>query len=240
MIEIRRTNVFDGVRALWFGVDFLARHRELWQVAAVPALLTIVLSVGFGIGGSVLAATAVLHQSAIESDALLWLLAFLAGVGAFGLGLLLGISLAVPLSGAALERIARAVCTELNLPLPEVSGVGAALSSLGAVASGLLLGMPAVLLLTLVGLLVPPLAVVTVPLKIAVLALLVTWDVADHTFALYGMGLREREKWMRANLNAVLSFGWLAGLLLCVPLVGLLCLPAGVAGAAHLVAQTKR
>lgn len=236
------TSLLDGPRALWFGVRFLSGRSDLWRSAAVPALVAALLGSALGVSGAAFAGRAVLHSGASGLGPLLWLLAIAAGAVAFALGVLLGFSLAVPLSGVALERIARAVCVELALPPPEAgaaSGVSATLSSLGAALVGILVGAPLVLGLTLLGLAAPPLALVTVPLKVAVLALLVTWDLGDHVFTLYGLRLGERRAWLRAHLGAALSFGWLAGLLLCVPVLGLLCLPVGVAGAARLIAQTR-
>jgi CysZ protein len=229
--------IWDGPRALLFGIAFIAGRRPLWPAAAVPAAAAAVLGTGLGALGAWLGASLVLrHGPPSVAGTALTLLAVLAGVAGFLLGLLGGISLAVPASGPALERIARAVHEELGQPSPPGGGLRATLSSLGATLLGLAVGGAGVALLALLGLLLPPLTIVTVPLKVALISLVVVWDLTDHTFTCYGLTIRQRAAWLRANLSAALAFGWLASLLLCVPVLGLLVLPMGVAGAARLTA----
>ncbi|MEO7095427.1 MAG: hypothetical protein ABI175_19385, partial [Polyangiales bacterium] len=52
--------------------------------------------------------------------------------------------------------------------------------------------------------------------------------------------VQQRLGWFRANLPAVVGFGLALAALFLLPCVGLLLLPAGVAGGARLVVQSER
>jgi CysZ protein len=150
--------------------------------------------------------------------------------------LLLAVALAQTLSGWALDGIVRAQRRELSLaPLPELSVGRAALSSLVASLAALAVGVPVLAILALIGLAVPPAAVVTVPLKIVVGALVLGWNLVDYPLALQGTTLGGRLRWAREHLAALLGFGLAATLLFAVPGLGLLVLPCGVAGATRLL-----
>jgi CysZ protein len=95
-------------------------------------------------------------------------------------------------------------------------------------------------MLALISALVPPAAVVTVPLKFVVSSLVIAWDLLDYPFGLRGMGVRARLGWMRENLGAVLLFGASTGALLLIPLLGLFVLPCGVVAATELVVRVER
>ena len=87
---------------------------------------------------------------------------------------------------------------------------------------------------------VPFAVVVTIPLKLLVTAMMVSWDLFDYPFGLRAMRVRDRLAWMSANLRAVVPFGLLAALALCVPVLGLFLLPVGVAGATELVVRREK
>jgi CysZ protein len=246
-LQAQRRGLLDGVAALWFGIRFVAGRREIWPYAAAPALVAAVLSTTLSVLGAVLAYKAFHHYLTPHpggglASFLLGALALLAAALGLLLGAVLGFSLAVPLSGPALERIARAVFAELGVPLPpeDLAGTLANLiSSLAATALGLLLSLGPVAVLAAVGAIFPVTLPITLPLKLGLLALLLTWDLGDHAFSCIGLRLSQRLGWIRANLGAALSFGGLASLLLCVPGLGLLILPCGVAGAARLLAFSR-
>jgi CysZ protein len=114
------------------------------------------------------------------------------------------------------------------------------LGSLGAALLALAVGVPFVVALTLVGWFFPPAAVVTVPLKILVGALLVGWDLVDYPLAMHGLRLGARLRWAGRHLGALLGFGLAATIFFAVPGLGLLALPCGVAGATRLTRELSR
>ncbi len=232
--------LLGGAFALGSGIEFIVRRRALWRDAAVPVVAAALLSTTGGLLGAVLGylgATKYLHAAAAGAGLgtlILWLLALVAGILGLGVGVVLGLSLALPVSGPALERIARAVYQGSGRMLPHAQGLGSFLSSMGSTLLGLLVSLAAVVVLTLVGFLCPPALVITVPLKLAILALLVTWDLLDYCFSVRGLSVGRRLRWMYTHLWGALGFGALASLLLCIPVLGMLVIPAAVAGAAHL------
>jgi CysZ protein len=166
--------------------------------------------------------------------------AFAVAVPVVLVALLVALALAQPLSGWALDGIVRMQREALGLPpLPELPMGRAALSSLVASLVALALGVPLLVLLTVLGWMVPPAAVVTIPAKIVVGALLLGWNLVDYPLALHGATLGDRLRWSGKHLLALLGFGLSAALLFGVPGFGLLALPCGVAGAARLTASEK-
>ena len=91
-------------------------------------------------------------------------------------------------------------------------------------------------MLSLLGMVLPPALLITLPLKAVIVALLLCLDLADPAFSLAGYPLGTRLGWLRAHAAAACGFGFAAAALLLVPVVGLLVLPAAVAGATRLVA----
>ena len=106
--------------------------------------------------------------------------------------------------------------------------------------TSLLVGLPILAVLTIVGILVPPAVLITVPLKFVVSALLVAWDLLDYPLGRRGLGVGARMDWFLAHRGAALGFGSLAALVLFVPCAGLVLLPVGVAGATILVMRCER
>ncbi len=239
-----RPGVLAGARALLLGLRWLGQRRDLWPLAALPALLTLGLGTAGGGTGlylgyhytyKLLAPHAGLNLEGI----LTFLLALLLSLIAAALGMLLGTSLAVPLSGPTLERTAAAMRVHLGLPAPPEQGLRGFTRSLAATALTWLGGLFGVGLLTLLGVLVPFVTPVTLPLKGVLLALLLTFDLGDPAFNGMGMSLSDRLLWLRTHLAAALGFGALAVLLLGVPVLGLFVLPAAVAGVTSLVGSGR-
>ncbi|MDO9019083.1 MAG: EI24 domain-containing protein [Deltaproteobacteria bacterium] len=234
-----------GARSFVRGARWIARHPRHWPHAIVPALLAVVLVTTFAsLGG-----WAAWRLSApLRGDAsLLWqvlgvLEAIAAGGVAVGVGALLGLSLAQPASGWALDHLSRSLDLSLGgVDRPDGGWFETAWRGLRVTLAGLLVSLPVLGALLLVGVVFPPAIVVTVPLKLMVGALVVAWDLLDYPFGLRGMRVRERLRFIRANFSAVLGFGACASLVLLIPGVGLLVLlPLGVAGATQLVAEVER
>jgi uncharacterized protein involved in cysteine biosynthesis len=155
------------------------------------------------------------------------------------LAILAAVSLAQPLSGPALETLARRQEGALGARAwpeePYLRGLwrGLRVNLTGLAVSGPLLG-----LLLLVDLLFPPAAVVTAPLKFLVSSALVGWDLLDYPLSVRGWRVRDRWRWIRAHHRPFLGFGMACAALLLIPGLGLLLLPVGAAGAARLVHRT--
>lgn len=242
--KARHPGIVAGAAALLFGMRWLMRRRDLWPLAAVPALLMLVLGTGGGGAGLYLGyhymhQLLALHTGLDAAGVLIVILAVLAALLAAALGVVLGAALAVPLSGPALERIADAMRLQLGLPESPAQGLHGLAHGLAATALTFAAGLVGVGTLTLIGVLVPVATVVTLPLKAVLLSWLLCFDLGDPAFSLMGMSLRERLGWLRRHLGAALGFGGLSGVLLGVPVLGLLVLPAAVAGVTYLIAAER-
>ncbi|MBX3213835.1 MAG: EI24 domain-containing protein [Labilithrix sp.] len=240
-----RLGFFDGASAFFGGFGFVVSRPSLWGWAAIPALAATLLFFGLGAlavwGGAALADTLIAEPSGAFTTAGVWLLRVVFWLVGVVLSFLVAISLAQPLSGFALDAIARR--QELALggrTWPDQPFVGAALRSLRVTLTALAVSLPLLALLTLITLLAPPASVVTVPLKFLVTGLAVAYDFLDYPLGLRGVGVRARLGFIRDHAAAVLGFGVAAALLLLVPGVGLVLLPFGVAGAARLVVATDQ
>jgi CysZ protein len=242
----RGVSIADGLSAVAEGFGFVLTRPSLWPWALVPVGMMLVLTVALGVLGVWAAGT--LSDRIIDPASAgfwagigYWLLRVLLWAVALFIALILGLSLAQPLSGFALERIAHA--QELALtgrPPPAPSFLVSLFISFKAVAAGLLVGVPLLVVLFLVSFLFPPAAVVTVPLKFLVCSWLLAWDFLDYPLGLHGYGLRARLRWVGRNFGAFTAFGaaWFA--LLVLPGIVLVLLPMGVAGATRLVVADAR
>lgn len=232
-----------GVRAFFGGAFFVVTTPSTWGWAAVPVAAATLLFGGAGALGVWGAGELVAH---LVGDAVHgpWhaagavLLRVVVTIVALLLAFVVAISLAQPLSGFALEAIARKQEKALGgRTWPDQSLVAGAVRSLRVSLTALALGLPVLALLTAITLLVPPAAVVTVPLKLVVTGLLAAYDVLDYPLSIRGEGVRSRLAFMRTHASAVLGFGLSLAAVLLVPGVGLLVLPWAVAGAARLVVE---
>jgi CysZ protein len=240
-----KPGVLDGAGALARGLGFLLSTPSTWPLAVVPALVALVIIASLGGLAIALVPDAVAALlgpaastwSAVATTALQVAATAVAGA----LAIVVGLGLAQPLSGPALDGIVRRVDASLGVaPRPETGFVEGVYRSLQSVAVAWAIGLPALGTLFLVGLAFPPAVVVTVPLKLAVAAMLLAWDLCDYPLALRGLPVRERVALVRGHLGAVLGFGVALSLLSLVPCALLLALPAGVAGAARLTADIER
>ncbi len=244
MLDQRPPSLTLGARSFVRGARWLITDPKQWPYAMVPALFAMVILTACG-GAGVWAAWRV-SEPLRSRDALGWqivgaLEALAVGIGAVGVGVLLGLSLAQPAAGFALDQISRRIDVSLGgVDRPDGSFWETTWRGLRVTLAGLAVSLPIFGVLLLVGAVVPFAVFVTVPLKFMLGSLLVAWDLLDYPFGLRGMRVRERLRWMRSNFRAVLGFGASAALLLLVPGLGLLVLPLGVAGATQLVAEVER
>ncbi|MBX3189551.1 MAG: EI24 domain-containing protein [Labilithrix sp.] len=232
---------FSGVRALFGGVGFVVTTPSAWGWAMIPVIVASVLFAGTGAlaiwGGSELS-----HRLLWDPGDGAWTMV---GIWAlrvlfWALGLVvafvIAMSLAQPLSGFALEAIARKQEVALGgRTWPDQSVVAGAVRSLRVSLTALAIGLPVLGVLALVTFLVPPAGIVTIPLKFVVTGLLAAYDLLDYPVSLRGLGVRDRVAFMRENFAAVLGFGVAVAALLLVPGMALFLLPFGVAGATRML-----
>jgi CysZ protein len=233
-----RVGFFAGAGAFFEGVGFVVGTPRTWPRAMVPMAMALVLVGGLGVGG-VIGAEAYAHH-ALGDGFGAGLLGVLLAAGAIVLAVVIGVSLAQPLSGWALDGLVREQDRGMGVPpAPEQPMGHAALRSLASALLAIAAGLPLIVLLTLLGWIVPPAAVVTLPLKVVVASLLLAWDLLDYPLGLRGVGIGARIGWCMRNFGAMLGFGLAAMVVFVVPGLGLLALPCGVAGAARLVARRR-
>lgn len=236
---------FAGVRAVFGGLGFVVSTPSVWGWALVPVVIAAILFGGAGaaaiwagtefssrlIGGANDAGGAWLTFGLWALRIVFWVIGLL-------LAFVVAMSLAQPLSGFALEAIAKKQENTLSArerSWPDQPAVAGFLRSLRVTFTALAVGLPILAVLGAITLLFPPASVVTIPLKFVVTGMLAAYDLLDYPFSLRGRGVRDRVGFIRDNFAAVLGFGVTTAALLLVPGVGLFLLPFGVAGAARLV-----
>jgi CysZ protein len=235
-----RPGFLDGAGALFGGFGFVLRTPAVWPLALIPAAIactvtTLVASLSLHF---LVPAIAGLfgprwHFLAVPADVLVGALALLVAA-------LAGFGLAQPLSGPALNGIVRRVEADMGTPpRPPTAFAEDVVRALASIAVSYAVGLPILALLALVSFLAPPAAVVTFPLKLVVLAVLVTWDLCDYPLSLRGMPIGARIAFVARNAGAMIGFGFGLALLSLIPGALLLVLPAGVAGAARLARRIE-
>ncbi len=235
----------DGASSFAAGARFVVLRPSSWRYAIVPVIAAVCTTLALAVpavwGASKLAEglAALLGIAADGTAATVFRVVL--SVAMLPLVALVGVALAQPLSGPALDDLARTHEAALGgVVRPDGPLLDGVLRGLRVTLTSLAVALPVLGLLTVVELFVPPAMVVTLPLKFAVTALLVAWDMLDYPLSQRQMGVRARLAWMRANLGAAFSFGAMAALVLLVPGAGLFVLPIGVAGATHLVVRRER
>jgi len=168
----------QGVSALFRGIGFIVGKPRNWGYASVPAFIAVLLVSLFGALGVFLVehflSPFIGAQESSWAVASVWALRIVLWLVSMLLAALLGSSLAQPLSGFALDELARRREASLHAHVwPDTTGNFT--RSLRVTFAGLLFGVVAIGGLTVLSLLVPPLAVVTVPLKFYAGALVIAW-----------------------------------------------------------------
>jgi CysZ protein len=236
---MQRPGFFGGMRIFFQGFGFVISRPSVWPYAMVPVIAALVLGGALsavGIWGAHRLVDALFGSvdGTLETVGF-WTARILLYVVAVVTALFLGAMLAQPLSGPALDAIVRAVEKASGRPpsadAPFWESVGRAVR---VTLFTLALAIPILGVLTVVEFLVPPLVVVTWPLKLCLTAHMAAWNMLDYPFGLRRMGVRDRHVFYRANMAQCFGFGVLLALLGLVPFIGLLVLPVGVAGATKL------
>jgi CysZ protein len=157
------------------------------------------------------------------------------------LGLLVSLVVAPVVSAPALETIVERVEGTLGVPPRAPLGfVRELLCGLRATLGALVVALPCLLVLFVVELLFPPAAIVTLPLKLLLTALLVALGLFDYPLTLRGVPFRERLKLLRRYPAVALGFGATFATLFWISCCGVVLLPVGAAAATLVVTEILR
>lgn len=234
-----RPGFLAGTKAFFRGFGLLASAPETYGLALVPIAAAIVITMGLSIL-SIVFVPALVERWAQPSGAWQPILSVLATMTFLIFSVLLGIGLAQPASGPALEALVRRVERRVGAPeRPPASFVVEIVRSAGSALIGVGGALGAAIVLTLFGL-IPGAVVVTVPLKFVAAVVFVAWDVCDYPLSVRGLPLGERLRLLWRNAPAVLGFATGMALIALVPCGFLLLLPVGVVGATALLHDVDR
>jgi CysZ protein len=229
-----------GARCLGSAVGFLRRSPQLWAYAAVPALvLTVVSAIGLALAaryspgvGEALAPEASSWWGALFARAIVWIVTFTSAV----LAVLAAMLLTPVLSAPALDHLVVATERHLGAPMRAELGLLRELwCGIRAAALAAAMAFAALAVLSLVEIVAPVLAVVTIPLKLTSTALSLSWSLLDYPLTLRGVALRARLALMRRHFRPALGFGAAFAIAFWVPCCSILLLPVGVVGATLLM-----
>jgi CysZ protein len=227
-----------GLRAFYGGIGFVLSTPSVWGWSLVPVGFMALLSLGLcGLSwwGAWEASKALVGDENLGT----WTLTVLFGLFGAMLAVLIALTLAQPCSSFALEAICRAQERAMvGRASPAISYWASLGRNLKVIVATLVLGTGVMVALFAIEVLVPPAAVVTVPLKFLVGGWLMAWNFLDYPLGLRGMGLRDSVRWVVRHFGAVTVFGMTWWSLVLFPGAVLFLLPMGVAGAAHLVVET--
>ena len=245
--EARGLGFFAGMRAVFGGLGFIVTTPSAWGWAMIPVLVATALFAGTGtlavVGGSDLAQHIIGTSDASAgawSTIGVWALKLVFWAIGMVLAFVVAMTLAQPLSGFALDRLARKQDLAMGgRAWPDQPLVEGAVRSLRVSLTALAIGLPILGALALVTFLFPPAGVVTVPLKFVVTGVLAAYDLLDYPLSQRGYTVRDRLVFMRTNFAAVLGFGVATAALLMIPGAGLLLLPFGVAAATRMVRASE-
>ena len=232
------------MQTFFHGFGFIVSRPSVWPYAAVPMIATCVLTIALAVLG-IWGAHAALDSLSGALDNAIGHVGYVATevivyVVIVGTAVLLASSLAQPLSGPALDAIVR----EQEKAFGRAPAEGApffesVVRSIKITLMTLAMGVPIFVVLSIVELLFPPAIVITFPLKLVASSLLAAWNLLDYPFSLRRMDFGARVDFYRANLSSCFGFGLPVAIIALVPLVGLLMLPVGVAGATRLVLESE-
>lgn len=234
-----------GLQAFFGGVGFVVRTPAVWPLALVPMVIAVVLTGALATAGIAWVpgwvAGIIGPPGGTMGSVLGWLAQFAAAVLAVVLAFVIGFGLAQPLSGPVLERLVRRVEATLGAPAwPPTSTLEDIARSLQTVVVGYAFALPLLATLFVIGLVFPPAAVVTVPLKVLVTAMMLAWDACDYPLSIRGVSVGTRVAFMKRNAAAMVGFGAALVVVGLVPCLLLLVLPGGVAGATRLIHDIER
>lgn len=222
------------MRCFFRGFSLLARSPEAYGLALVPIAVAFIITIGFS-ALSLFFVPALVERWAGSAGWWVEVLKLLALATFLIFSVLLGIALAQPASGPALEALVRKTERKLGMPEhPQESFTTGIARSAGSALIGLGSAFVAFVVLALIGL-IPGAAIVTVPLQFVSTAFCIGWDLCDYPLSVRGVPLKRRVAVVFGNLRAVMGLSFGLGLCALVPCGFLLLLPIGVVGATALV-----
>lgn len=241
---MQRFGFFAGLRYPWRGARFVyVQHPELKRYWLPPVLITLVLLVALGWLAIDLhtAATEWLWAEPTGDDWLGSALRFVHGVFEWLVALaLIGFAavavalassvIAAPFNDALSEAVESMVLARSAPPFSLAKALRDLFRTVGLELLKLLAYAAIMLPLLGLGLLVPALAPVLQGIGFAFTALYFAIDYVDSAAARRELSARQRFGWALAHLPAMLGLGAGIWLLLFLPLVNLLFMPAAVAG----------
>ena len=242
-----QANFWTGLAAPWLGLAFVVGRPAIWPLALVPAVLACILFVSSGwlfvhlSLGWLAAALPESHTPGNTAGVVAWsalrgALDVLVVAVSIVAAALVSLTLAGPLSAKPLEGLVRARDREASAPpYPESAWTASVARALGAAVLGLVVGLIASAVVGVLGFAFPPAALILSPLSWLISSYVVAWNLFDYPLGLRGVTLGSRARWMVGHVGLVTGFGLSTSVLLLVPGVCLLLLPAGVVGAAIVV-----
>lgn len=245
MRDARLVGFVSGFAAPFGAVRTLVLMPRAWPFALVPAAVFLLLEAAFiGVSWEYLKPWAVARAQGLDAGFMTHWLSSSAGLVAVLVSALVGwfaaALLSPVLSAPALERLVGLVEQELKAPAREPLGFFAELAcGVRSQLFSLSLSLPVIVLLTLLELVVPPLATVATPLKLTAGALGVAWGLFDYPLTLRGIRARERFGFIMQHFSVVCGFGFAFTLVFWLPCFGILMLPVGVIAATRLYWQIR-
>lgn len=239
-----KPGLIAGLKAFLDGCGWIMGNTSVWGLALVPITLAFVVTSVFG-GLALWKIPAIVESlmgdGGTAHGVLTVALQVIATLIAVVLATVLGFGVAQTLSGPALEGLVRHREKALGLPeRPPTPFLVDVWRSLLSALLGLAFGLPVLAILFVVELFAPYAVIITVPLKVLVMATVIGWDVCDYPLSVRGVPIGDRMTFMWRNMRCVLGFSVGLVLLSLVPCALLLALPAGVAGATRLVRDIEQ
>lgn len=231
---------FRGFASPFLAMRFLARTPATWPSAIVPAVVFAVLAVAGTLLGVFWVTPWVLSWFAPPdswwTQGLHWLGRFLLYLACLVVGMWTALIATPPLCSTALEQLVAAQESELEVaPRAPQGFVKELMCGLRAQLFGLCCALPVVFGLRVVEILLPPLALLTVPLQITVTGLALAWNLLDYPLTLRGVPASDRLGFFITHWPVCIGFGLGFTLLFWVPCFGVLMLPVGVVAATRLL-----
>jgi CysZ protein len=232
----QRPGFILGCRVVLEALRFIIRTPAIWPYAALPSLLLFAFFGFFGWISFVWLGPALAAHVSVPAT---WYgglaataLRYAAAIAATAFGALLALAITPPLSSPALERLVLAQERELGVGDRKPLGFFAELScGIRAQALAALFALPLLGALWLVDLLLPVATLVTVPLKFAIAALALSWNLFDYPLTLRGVPVRERFALVMRYRAMTLGFGVAFFLVFILPCCAVILLPLGVVAA---------
>ncbi len=238
----RPPGFWEGVSSPFVAMSFLSKDPGTWPAALVPTVLfALIGALGMAAGAHWLTPllvdlTGLADPAGTWAQIGNWLVTALSLLLSATAGVLLGFVLTPPLSAPALEHLVGVQESALGVPpRGKLSMIAEVWCGLKAQVFALAFAMPILAGLWVLEFFVPPLAVLTVPLKVLIISLALAWNLFDYPLTLRGVSPADRIGFIGQHKSAVIGFGLAFATLFWIPCFGVLMLPVGAVAATRLV-----